>query len=356
LPETAKPPVTWKGVSLKPAARVSPVKNFSSAKNLTDPFGRKLDYLRLSLTERCNLRCTYCMPPQGIPLKAKDNILSFEEMDRLVQLFLNLGMKKIRITGGEPFVRKGAFEFIQSISQYELLKSLNITTNAVLIEKYLPGLKKLKLDSLNISLDSLNRERFKKITLRDNFDIVYKNIFKALDLGISVKINVVVMPGVNDMELKDFVRLTKEHSLQIRFIEEMPFNGADFDDKNMTSRQIMEILDKEFLLQEQDPVVNATARIFKIPGYQGSVGIIEGFTRTFCSTCNRLRITAEGVFKTCLYDRTALNFKQLIREGATDSDLIRAIKNAVLHRAKDGFESQKRANTRYNLSMAQIGG
>ena len=277
-------------------------------------------------------------------------------MDRLVQLFLHLGIRKLRITGGEPFVRKGAFEFIQSINRYEKLQSLNITTNAVLIEKYLKGLKKLKLDSLNISLDSLNRETFQQITLRDNFDIVYQNIFKALDLGITTKINIVVMSGINDKELKDFVKLARDYPLQVRFIEAMPFNGAQFDDNNLRAQEIIEILEGDFLLQEQKTEINSTARIFSIPGYQGSVGIIEGFSRTFCGSCNRLRVTADGVFKTCLYDREALNFKELIRQGATDSELFEAIKDAVAHRAKDGFESQKRANTLYNLSMAQIGG
>jgi len=330
--------------------------NSSEKKQLIDPVGRKLDYLRLSLTERCNLRCTYCMPPEGVALKKRENILSFEEMERLLCLFLDLGVRKIRITGGEPFVRKGAYEFIKRINAHEQLQSLNITTNAVLIKDYLADLKKLKLKSLNISLDTLNRETFKRITLKDDFEIVYQNIFNALSLKIATKINVVVLAGINEHELVDFAELIKSHPLQVRFIEPMPFNGGHFDQGQITSRKILSILKKDLILEEQDAPENSTARIFKIPGYKGSLGIIEGFSRTFCSSCNRLRVSADGAFKTCIYDRTALNFKQLIAAGASDNDLIEAILDAVSKRAKDGFESQKRAKTVYNLSMAEIGG
>ena len=340
---------------MKSAVLIYPENNSSSQKELQDPFGRTMDYLRLSLTERCNLRCTYCMPEDGVPLKKKDNILSFEEMDRLVRLFLDLGIKKIRITGGEPFVRKGAYDFIRQINAYDKLQSLNITTNAVLIEEYLEDFKELKLESLNISLDSLNRETFKKITLRDNFDIVFDNIFKAVNTGLPTKINVVVLAGVNDHELNDFVALTKEHPLQVRFIEPMPFNGSTFDNNHFKSEDILAIIKNTYDLDEQKRAKNSTSRMFNIDGHAGSVGIIEGFSRTFCGSCNRLRVTAEGILKTCLYDRVALNFKQLIRDGVKDQELIQAIEDAVSKRAKDGFESEKRANM-YNLSMAQIGG
>lgn len=296
------------------------------------------------------------MPPEGVPLKPREHILSFEEMHRLVKLFLDLGIKKIRITGGEPFVRKGAFGFIESLNQYEQLKSINITSNAVLIADYLAEMKNWKLDSLNISLDSLNQETFQKITLRDDFNIVYNNIFKALNLGIPVKINVVVLAGINEHELIDFAYLTKENHLEIRFIEPMPFNGQSFDENIIDSKQMISILKKDIDLIEQPRLENSTARVFKIPEHKGEIGIIEGFSRTFCGSCNRLRITADGMFKTCLYDRVAVNFKELLRNGASDLEIVESIRSAVRHRAKDGFESQKRSNALYNLSMAQIGG
>jgi GTP 3',8-cyclase len=340
---------------LKSTLVLYPQEQISHKKQLTDPFGRNLDYLRLSLTERCNLRCIYCMPAAGVPLKPREHILSFEEMDRLVKIFLNLGIKKIRITGGEPFVRKGALPFIEKLNSHAQLESMNITTNAVLIGPYLNDLKRLKLDSLNISLDSLNRASFEKMTLRDNFNVVYENLFKALDLGIPVKVNVVVLAGINDNELSDFARLTEKYPLEIRFIEPMPFSGGSFTN-NINSGQIIDLLKKDLTLIEEGRKGTATSRIFKIPGYIGSIGVIEGYSRTFCGSCNRLRITADGVFKTCLYDRAAADFKKLIRKGSTDAEIVDAIFLAVSKRAKDGFESEKRAKTKYQLSMAQIGG
>lgn len=341
---------------MKPAVLKYQKSNHSGDKHLIDPFGRQLDYLRLSITERCNLRCSYCMPSQGVPLKPREYILSFEEMHRLVKIFLELGIKKIRITGGEPFVRKGAFDFIKSINDYRQLKSINLTTNGVFIADYLPEMKNLKLDSLNISLDSLDRETFKKITLRDEFDVVYENIFKSVDLGIRTKINVVLLAGVNEQELPAFAKLTKDNPLEVRFIEAMPFNGDTFDENIIYANQMIDILKKEFELIEQPRIKNSTSRMFCIPGYKGKIGFIEGFSRTFCGSCNRLRITADGMFKTCLYDRVAVNFKELLRENKLDQEIINAILDAVSHRAKDGFESQKRAKPVYNLSMAQIGG
>ena len=297
---------------MKPAVFLYPNSNITNLEPLVDPFGRKLDYLRLSITERCNLRCTYCMPTEGVPLKPRNHILSFEEMHRLVKMFLDLGIKKVRITGGEPFVRKGAFDFIKSLNQYPQLESIDLTSNAVLIADYLSEMKNLKLDSLNISLDSLSRDTFQKITLRDDFDMVYGNIFKAINLGIPTKINVVVLAGINDNELIDFANLTKDNPLEIRFIEPMPFSGQSFDENIINSDQIISILKRDFELIEKPRKENSTARIFKIPGYKGEVGIIEGFSRTFCGSCNRLRITADGMFKTCLYDRVAVNFKELL--------------------------------------------
>ena len=341
---------------MKPAVLFYPENSISPNTQLIDPFGRKLDYLRLSLTDRCNLRCTYCMPEQGIPIKSKDYILSFEEMDRLVKIFLNLGIRKIRITGGEPFVRKGAPEFIRSLNQYSKLESINLTTNAVLIEEHLTDLKELKLESLNISLDTLKKDTFRKITLRDEFDIVYQNIFKALNLGIPTKINVVVLSGINDKELASFVNLTKEYSLEVRFIEPMPFSGGSFDNNSISSNKIIEILKRDFILEEQPKKESTTSRIFRIPGHVGTTGVIDGFSRTFCGSCNQLRITADGLFKTCLYDRAAINFKNLLRNFSSDKEIIKLIHDAVQKRAKDGFESQDRANALYNLSMAQIGG
>lgn len=322
---------------------------------LTDPFGRKLNYLRLAITERCNLRCTYCMPAEGIPLKSQDHLLSFEEMERLVDIFIDLGVNKIRITGGEPFVRKGAFDFIQKINSKTKLKSINLTTNAVLISKYLEEFKNLKLGSLNISLDSLDKNTFFEITRRDEFDVVYKNLLDAISMGLPVKINMVVMAGVNENEISAFVKLTKDFPIEVRFIEQMPFSGGAFSEKIITANQIQSILESNFSLVPQLTELSSTAKLYNVPGYKGNVGIIAGYSRSFCGNCNRLRLTAEGMLKTCLYDGQSVNFKDLLRSVTNDNDIKEYIIAAINNRAKDGFESQNRTQDK-NLSMAQIGG
>ncbi len=323
--------------------------------SLTDPFGRKLDYLRLAITERCNLRCTYCMPAEGIPLKSRQHLLSYEEMDRSIEIFLALGINKIRITGGEPFVRKGAFDFIKSVNAKEKINSLNLTTNAVLISEHLKEFNFLKLGSLNISLDSLNKDKFFQITRRDDFNVVYTNLQQAISLRLPVKINMVVMAGINEDEILAFCELTKNYPIEVRFIEQMPFSGGQFDSNIITADQIESRLEKEYKLTPQITDVTSTARIFNIKGYQGRIGIIAGYSRSFCGACNRLRLTADGMLKTCLYDRIALNLKQLLRAGAADEEIRKKIVQAVMKRAKDGFESESRS-LNGNISMAQIGG
>jgi cyclic pyranopterin phosphate synthase len=323
---------------------------------LVDPFGRKLDYLRLSITERCNLRCTYCMPEHGVPLHKSDHLLSYEEMDRLTDIFTDLGIKKIRITGGEPFVRKEAFNFIQTLNSKDKLTSINITTNGVFIGDYLNALKMIKLGSLNISLDSLKKEKFFEITRRDEFEIVYKNLMLSVEMGLPVKVNMVVMNGVNDDEIIPFARLTEKLPVEVRFIEQMPFSGGKFDNNIFNATQIKSLLEKVFLLKPEISDSTSTSLLYRVPGFEGKIGIIAGYSRTFCGSCNRLRITADGMLKTCLYDRVAANLKTALRSGRSNDEITEIILNAVAHRAKNGFESQQRANGKNNLSMAQIGG
>ncbi len=336
------------------------LKNTTSIKkinpHLIDPFGRKMDYLRLAITDRCNLRCQYCMPAEGIALKSHDHILHYEEMERLVRIFVDLGITKVRITGGEPFARKGALNFLKKINEIRHLQSINITTNAVLINELLQDLSNLKIGSLNISIDSLQKERFKQIARRDDFDRVWANIRKTLQSNIKVKLNIVVLSGINDDELFDFCMLAKEWPVEVRFIEQMPFNGGPSVDKILSADQIISKLKRQFPQLQEQEVHGSTARIFNNPGFKGTLGMIAGYSRTFCRSCNRLRITPDGHLKTCLYDHSAADLKALMREGATDLEIAEAIKNAVNNRAENGFESQNRTNQLYNPSMAQIGG
>jgi len=323
---------------------------------LVDPFGREMNYLRLAITNRCNLRCLYCMPAEGIPLNSRDFILQFEEMEKLIQIFQNLGVNKLRITGGEPFVRKGLLEFLKRVNKFEKINLINLTTNAVFIGNIISDLEGLKIGSLNISLDSLKKDRFFKVTRRDDFDILIKNIDKAIKSKISIKLNMVVLAGINDDEIISFTRLVKDKPIEVRFIEQMPFSGGPASESIMSADQILDILRQQYPLLYEQSLPNSTARIFHNPGYKGTIGIIAGYSRTFCSSCTRLRVTPEGILKTCLYDRGAVNLKEMLRSGKTDLQIKNAIILAVQNRAKDGFESQERYNRNSNLSMAQIGG
>jgi cyclic pyranopterin phosphate synthase len=323
---------------------------------LVDPFGREMNYLRLAITNRCNLRCLYCMPAEGIPLNNRDSVLQFEEMEQLIQIFQNLGVNKLRITGGEPFVRKGLLEFLKRVNRFKGINSINITTNAAFIGDIVSDLEQLKIGSLNISLDSLLKDRFFTITRRDEFEIVMKNIDKAIKSKIPVKLNMVVLTGINDDEILSFARLAKDQNIEVRFIEQMPFSGGSTSENIISANQILGILRQQYPLLYEQSWSKSTARIFHNPGYKGKIGIIAGYSRTFCTSCTRLRITPEGMLKTCLYERGAVNLKEMLRSGKTDLQIKDAIIMAVQNRAKDGFKSQERFSRNSNLSMAQIGG
>ncbi len=335
--------------------------NNSTASHLIDPQGRHLNYLRLAVTDRCNFRCTYCMPKEGIDLKARDEILNFPEMEHLLGIILDLGVSKVRITGGEPFVRKGLPEFISRINAYKKLETINLTTNAYFIEKTIPLFQKIKSGSINISLDSLKRDVFFKITRRNDFERVWHNIEKILLTDLNVKLNMVVLKGINDNEIVDFAALAKNNKVEVRFIEQMPFNGGHFSNDTISAEDIINTLQNAFPNLVEHLTVKSTARIFEVPGFSGKIGIIAGHSRTFCSTCSRLRLTPDGTFKTCLYDRGAVNLKDMLRIGKSDQAIKTAIRDAVAKRAKDGFESEQRAQqiihfAKTPLSMAQIGG
>jgi cyclic pyranopterin phosphate synthase len=333
----------------------------STASQLIDPQGRHLNYLRLAVTDRCNFRCTYCMPEEGIDLKARDDILCFQEMEHLLGLFLDLGVTKVRITGGEPFVRKGLPDFLTRINQYEKLETINLTTNAYFLEDTIPLFQKIKSGSINISLDSLKRDVFYKITRRDDFERVWNSIDKILLTDLNVKLNMVVLKGVNDNEIVDFAMLAKSNKVEVRFIEQMPFNGGHFSNDILSVEEIISTLQNTFPEMVEYFKISSTARIFEIPRFRGKVGIIAGYSRTFCSTCSRLRLTPDGTFKTCLYDHGAVNLKDMLRSGKSDQEIKTAIREAVAKRAKDGFESEQRTQqivhfSKNHLSMAQIGG
>ena len=323
---------------------------------LTDNHGRVINYLRLAVTDRCNLRCFYCMPEEGIDWLSRKELMTYEEMLRICSIAVKMGIEKIRITGGEPFVRKGIMSFLTDISKLNGLKQITITTNGVLTAPLIPELKKLGIQSVNLSLDTLDRNRFFAITHRDEFPAVMDTMHQLLQHDIDVKLNAVVMDGKNIQDIIPLVNLTKGLPVSVRFIEEMPFNGGDSHYQVLTwdHIKILEAIKEHFPTIEkiQDPAFS-TSYNYHIPGHKGSIGIIAAYTRSFCGTCNRVRITPQGVLKTCLYDGGVLNIKDLVREGKSDDMISAALINAINHRAKDGWEAEQ---TSTHESMAAIGG
>jgi cyclic pyranopterin phosphate synthase len=335
--------------------------DFSPKEILLDNFGRRINYVRLSVTDRCNLRCTYCMPGKGIQFIPRDQILSYEEMERLLTLLTSMGITKVRITGGEPFVRKNLMEFLHKINTIPGIQSISLTTNGVLTAPYLPELKKIGIKSINLSMDTIDRERFLKITRRDSFDRVMKCFHKIMEEEIPLKINMVVIEGLNETDIILMSHLAKKYPVGIRFIEEMPFNGTNGGKArlNWNYQRIFKVLQEEYpniYPLESEPT--STSMNYCVPGHAGTLGIIAGFSRTFCGTCNRIRITARGTLQTCLYGEGVLDIKQWLRSGVDDDAIKTLFRKYIGRRFRDGWEAEKHRNPPQEIteSMAVIGG
>jgi cyclic pyranopterin phosphate synthase len=300
------------------------------------------------------------MPEEGIHYLPKKELLTFEEIERVVSLLATMGISKVRLTGGEPFVRNDLMKLMQRLVEIPGLKDLHLTTNGVLTAPHVPALKKLGIASVNLSLDTLDKERFKNITRRDEFNAVLKTLHSLLEHDIPVKINAVVMEGKNIDDIIPLIELTRLHNIEVRFIEEMPFNGegAHYTKLNWTYKKILSYITQHYsdVIKLQDPSFS-TASLYRVNGYKGSVGIIAAYSRTFCGSCNRIRITAQGELKTCLYDGGVLNIRNLMREGLDDEQLRMKLMTAFQSRAKDGFEAEmRRQNDPIHESMSTIGG
>ena len=327
---------------------------------LLDKYGRQITYLRLAVTDRCNLRYQYCMPEKGIDIVDRKELLSFKEMYRITRVLSELGVDKVRLTGGEPFVRKDFVNFLESLSFNQNLKEINITTNGALITNHIEALEKMKINAVNLSIDSLDRKKFFEITRRDVFPKVMDTYYQLLKSDLKLKLNVVIQSGVNTNEIIDFIELTKKDKVSVRFIEEMPFNGKGL-------RQVKEVWNYDKILkkiqahyQTISPVSSeksSTSKNFKIDGYAGSFGIIPAFTRTICNDCNRIRITATGLFKNCLFDDGVFNLKEFIRKGASDDDMKALFIATVSQKPKNGFIAEaNRTKGNVSESMSTIGG
>jgi len=328
---------------------------------LYDNHGRLINYVRLAVTDRCNLRCFYCMPEEGIDYVAKEELLTYEEMLRLLRLLAKMGIIKLRITGGEPFVRKDMLEFLREVSGIEGIEQLHITTNGTLTADIVPELKKMGIKSVNLSLDTLDRERFKMITRRDSFDKVMETFEQLLHFGIKTKINAVVMAGKNIDDLIPMAELTKEQDVNVRFIEEMPFNGegSHYQHLEWNYKKILQHLQQHYPDFEKVPDGPFSTSVnYRIPGHRGTIGVIPAYSRTFCGTCNRIRITPQGLLKTCLYDDGVFNIRNFLRAGSTDEQLRDLFLEALGNRAKDGYEAERQRSLGLPIkeSMSTIGG
>lgn len=331
----------------------------SSNNVILDNHGRPVTYLRLAITDRCNLRCFYCMPEEGVQYLPKKWLLTYEEMERLVRVLASMGISKVRITGGEPFVRQNLTNFLWKIAGIDGIEELNITTNGVLTSQYIPEMKAMGVKAVNLSLDTLDRQRFYEITRRDEFAKVEKALYDLLENDFEVKINAVVMDGKNTQDILPLVELTRNHNVSVRFIEEMPFNGEGnhYPILHWTYRRILEEIKSQYPdIQKITDGPNSTSYNYQVPDHQGTVGIIAAFSRTFCGTCNRIRITAQGTLKTCLYDDGVLNLRDLLRKGISDIELREVFFNAFQHRPKDGYEAEQNRTSLVTESMTTIGG
>ena len=324
---------------------------------LKDNYGRSITYLRLSVTDRCNLRCTYCMPLEGITKQPRSDLLSWEEISRLVNIFVDLGIHKLRLTGGEPFMRKGLMDFVSSVSNNTGLSGLYLTTNGVDVADKVPELKKFGISGINLSLDTLNRERFLTITRRDSLNKVIDTFNTILHHKIPLKINTVILENFNTDEILPIARLAFTHPVDVRFIEKMPF-GRITDDHPLIwdATKITSVLKTFFPNMQPLPSHHSTATLYHIPEFQGRIGVIAGNSRTFCSSCSRVRVTAQGKLKMCLYDRGVLDLKYLLRQGADNKHIQAEIQKCILKRFKDGFEACSNSQLEKPESMAKIGG
>jgi GTP 3',8-cyclase len=305
---------------------------------LQDKNHRTISYLRLSVTDRCNLRCIYCMPEEGIQFIPHSEILTYEEMLHLVRLSVRRGVRKVRVTGGEPLVRSGFTGFLRNLCQVEGVEEVCLTTNGVLLKRYAAQIRECGICRINVSLDSLKPERFFRITGRDCFEQVWEGIKEAERVGFDpIKINVVAMKGVNDDEIRDFAALAVNHPYHVRFIELMPVGGGIWKPEDFLS--IDDIYQELAFMGELTPVRSnpndGPAQRFKTAGARGEIGLIGALSHHFCAVCNRLRLTAEGSLRGCLFSDEETDLKTPLREGKGDEGILRLIEWTIENKPRD---------------------
>lgn len=324
---------------------------------MKDQYGRNIDYMRISITDRCNLRCRYCMP-DGVELVPMGEILTYEEIERICRAAAQEGICKLKITGGEPLVRKGCVDFIEKLKAIPGIEQVTLTTNGILLGQYAAQLAEIGLDGVNISLDSLDEERYRQITGRDELKKVVQGVRSALSVGLKTKINVVLQKGVNETEWDTLVKLAKDAPVDVRFIEMMPIGyGRAF--QPVYNEEILEMLKKKYPQTEADSQIhgNGPAQYYRIPGFQGSIGFISAIHGKFCKNCNRIRLTSQGELKPCLCYGESYDLRKALRGNYADSpEKIREIlRQAIRQKPKQHcFEQLK--NITEEKRMVQIGG
>lgn len=325
---------------------------------IRDSFGRVHNYLRISLTDNCNLRCFYCMPEEDYEFTPASRLMQVDEITAIAKLFVEQGVDKIRLTGGEPLVRKDAAKIIQNLSQLPV--SLSLTTNATRLHDFADVLKASNVKSLNISLDTLQPDRFLLMTRRDQFKQVMDNIQLMISNGFHVKINVVVMKGLNDVELNDFVEWTKLTPVHIRFIEFMPFDGNRWTSNRVfTWHEMLDVISTKYPITKLTDTINDTAKHYKVEGHAGTFAVISTMTSPFCEGCNRMRLTADGKMKNCLFSKEETDLLTAFRNG---QDILPLVQQSIGSKAKElggqfttDFE-HIHATDIHNRSMITIGG
>ncbi len=318
---------------------------------MLDKTGRKIDYLRVSLTDRCNLRCIYCMPEEGIPKKTHDDIVRFENLEKVISAFATLGIKKVRFTGGEPLILNGIEKLIEFNSSLPSIEDVSLTTNGILLYDKADELKKAGLNRVNISLDTLDKEKYKVITRGGDISKVFSSIEKCINIDLKpVKINVVLMRGINDDEVESFINLTKDMPIQVRFIELMPI-GEGLKYYGKSSMKIDEIIDKhKELIHIKDK--SNVASVYKIEGAKGTVGFISPISCKFCNDCNRIRLTSTGSIKPCLHSHDEISLRPYFND---EKMLKKVIEDAIYNKPDEHhLEEDKRSQT--DKMMYQIGG
>lgn len=325
---------------------------------MKDQYQRTIDYLRISVTDRCNFRCQYCMPEEGVESIFHSEIMTYEEIIRLCRIAAKIGIQKIKITGGEPLVRRGVCKLIGDIREIQGIDSVTITTNGALLNEYLHELLEAGVSGINISLDTLNKEKFYQNTRRNDFDKVWDGFQDAVRMGIPVKVNCVPMLGFNEEELPQIAALAKKYPVIVRFIEMMPI-GMGMEYTGILQDDIREILETQYGIMNpaKEILGNGPAKYYKLPDFLGAVGFISAVSHEFCEECNRIRLTADGILKPCLNYESDINLKKRMREGAEDTELEQMFLEGIYKKPKcHSFGERGRKDKREKRRMSEIGG